>query len=464
MALKIAKVTDAAWTSTDFVRTATQAFEVGNLEKAVELFLKALQLDDKNGQIFLQLAAVFTKSGKHDKALVAAKCAAELLPYDKDVFNVLGVILFQIGWYPTSELCFRKVLDLDPEHSSARRNLVECRRLVRDGVTVEEPAELASIRELASRQRPTISLCMIVKNEEAFLADCLASVQGAVDEIVIVDTGSTDATLEIAKKYGAKIGYFPWNGDFAAARNASIDLAQGDWILILDADETITPHSVKELRALSLNKNYIGYACIIENLVGEKEGDGRQLAMILRFFQRRPDMHYEGIIHEQIVPAAQRTGLPNGTSQIRIVHRGYINKCVNERNKNQRNLDILLRQEQAEPDNPYCQFNLGQTYKLLKEHQKAEQHYRESLEILKARNAPNDIPYYANLFFSFSDLLGVKGCYDEALAVAEDGIERFPQYADLRFTKGNHLLATGRYEEALKVYESCRKFADQVFV
>jgi glycosyltransferase involved in cell wall biosynthesis len=93
-----------------------------------------------------------------------------------------------------------------------------------------------------------ISACLIVKDEERHLDRCLSSLQGIVDEIVVVDTGSTDGTLEIAQSHGAVIGSFDWCDDFSAARNASLDLATGDWVLWIDADEALTPESASSIR------------------------------------------------------------------------------------------------------------------------------------------------------------------------------------------------------------------------
>ena len=86
---------------------------------------------------------------------------------------------------------------------------------------------------------PTLSLAMIVKNEEKNLGHCLASVKDLVDEMVVVDTGSTDGTVALAESFGARLGHFPWTGDFAAARNESLRLSTGDWVLVLDADEAV---------------------------------------------------------------------------------------------------------------------------------------------------------------------------------------------------------------------------------
>ncbi|MBM3268964.1 MAG: tetratricopeptide repeat protein [Candidatus Sericytochromatia bacterium] len=462
MGLKIAKVTDAR-TSAEFKLQAHRAYNAGDLEKAAQALYSALELNEQDPEAYLQIATIFAQLGQHDKAILAGKRAIELAPFNGDAYNVLGVALFAVGWAKTGELAFKKAQEFSPEHATARENQLECIRMVREGRDLPEPAEVESIRKLLDTRLPTVSLCMIVKNEEIFLEECLQSVQGAVDEICIVDTGSTDSTVEIARKFGAKIGYHEWNGDFATARNKSIELATCDWILVLDADETITPESINEIRRVSRDKTKVGYACIIENLLGSRPGEGKQMAMIFRFFQNRPDMRYEGIIHEQMLPSAQRTGLPNEASAIRIIHKGYLKKHVEDRNKNERNLRILLEQEKQEPENPYCHFNLGQTYKMLGRAPEAERHYRRSLELLRPLPDANTIPYFASLYFSYTDLIRETGRFEDALELADEGLKRFPQYADLHFTRGNVYLGMERYEEAIKIYEGCRKYAGQVF-
>lgn len=461
MGLKIAKVTEAK-TAEEYALQAVRAYEAKDLPKAKACLLSALELQPDNGKLYSQLGSIMIELGEWEKALLAGKRAVELQPYEADAYNLLGCVIYKLRYFQVAELAFRRALEFDPEHKGANGNLVAA---IREGKFEqnEPPAEYESIRALLEVKAPTISLCMIVKNEEQFLGDCLESVQGAVDEICIVDTGSTDKTVEIARRYGAKLGYFEWTGDFAEARNKSIDMATSDWILILDADEVITPESKKELRRISRDKKVIGHACVIENLLGNEAGDGSQMAMIFRFFQNRPDVRYEGMIHEQIVPSAERTGMPNGVSTFRIVHKGYLNQFLEERDKHQRNLKILLKQQEEEPENPFCQFNLGQTFKLLGEFETAERHYRRSIEMLAANGTSTNIPYYGSLYFSYTELLREMGKLEEALAMANEGIEKFPQSADIQFTKGTILLQLERYDEALKTYEGCRKFAGQVY-
>ena len=148
----------------------------------------------------------------------------------------------------------------------------------------------------------TISLCMIVKNEEVSLADCLMSAKPFVDEIVIVDTGSTDRTVEVARQLGSRVFHFTWCDDFAAARNESLRLAQGDWILVMDADECQIPGSGELLRQLAGAADVVAY---IVKLFLPKAGDGGivRLGWLPRLFRNRVGAYYQGAIHEQITPS-----------------------------------------------------------------------------------------------------------------------------------------------------------------
>src|SRR3989338_10012371 len=120
-----------------------------------------------------------------------------------------------------------------------------------------------------SRDRPTLSACMIVKNEEKFLAQCLQSIKNAVDEIIVVDTGSTDRTVEIAQSFGAKIYYHPWRNSFSEARNHSLSYATCDWILQIDADEALEQSDIPLLHKLIQTDSYNAiYVAIYSELPG----------------------------------------------------------------------------------------------------------------------------------------------------------------------------------------------------
>ena len=112
-----------------------------------------------------------------------------------------------------------------------------------------------------------LSFCMIVKNEEASLPQCLNSVKDVVDEMVVLDTGSTDKTVEIAKEFGAKVYHFEWCNDLSAARNESLKYVQGDWVLVLDADEVLTPEIVPQMKQAMMSDRHL-----VVNLIRQEVG------------------------------------------------------------------------------------------------------------------------------------------------------------------------------------------------
>ncbi len=184
---------------------------------------------------------------------------------------------------------------------------------------------------------PTISLSMIVRDEDQFLADCLTSVQGVVDEIVVVDTGSQDSTVETAKSLGARVFHHPWDDDFAAARNRALAECTGDWVLSLDADERLDPATKHEIRAAVAQPGVDAWYLRMVSVEGETPA-GDEIRMI-RMFRRTPGTRYVGRIHEQVVQ-----DIPNkkwGDCQAIFHHYGYDPALYKARGKKERYLHIL---------------------------------------------------------------------------------------------------------------------------
>lgn len=240
---------------------------------------------------------------------------------------------------------------------------------------------------------PRISLCLIAKNEEKFLAMCLASVVGAVDEINVLDTGSTDNTVAVAQAYGAKVALREWDGRFDSARNASLAMATGDWILSLDADERILMTHTHLIRKIvsEAPPDCQGIFCICVSgtpgMVDESP--------VLRLFRRLPHIKYEGRIHEEVGMAIQRAGGSLGQSQIVIVHEGYQAQIVEDRQKWDRNEKMLLLENEERPNSGFTTYNLGHAYLVMgwREEEDAlnealarRQEYQEKYKTRKSRN------------------------------------------------------------------------------
>ncbi|MBC7346044.1 MAG: glycosyltransferase [Clostridia bacterium] len=295
---------------------------------------------------------------------------------------------------------------------------------------------------------PRLSLCMIVRNEAPHLARCLASVQGLVDEIIVVDTGSADETPLLARQWGARVYFEPWQDDFSLARNASLSRASGAWILVLDADEELAGGREALPALLAAPEDVEGYFVTIESPTADGPGAQVLRHLNLRLFRRRPEYRFSGAIHEQILPsilaARPQTRLPEAPLVIR--HYGYL--AARSAAKTARNRAILERALGARPDDPFLRYNLGVT-----RYQSGD--FQGALELfwpLFHRLSPQ-VSYYASLVRSLAVTLLEAGDARQALTVTEKGCQQFPDYADLFYLRGLALKRLGRYAEAIQVLE-----------
>ncbi|MCP4414036.1 MAG: glycosyltransferase family 2 protein, partial [Gammaproteobacteria bacterium] len=199
---------------------------------------------------------------------------------------------------------------------------------------------------LKSDSNPTISLCMIVKNEEELLPTCLESIRNYVDEIIIVDTGSIDRTVEVATKYNTKIFHHPWENSFSKARNYSLKHATCDWILILDADEEIDENDATRLKPLLRETD----ANLIYLQVLDKTAEDKIVSVSNseRLFRNHLGIQYEGIVHNSLKYNCS-TEIAN---DIKIFHYGYNLDEERMERKFVRTSTLLREQIKNDPLNP----------------------------------------------------------------------------------------------------------------
>jgi len=206
---------------------------------------------------------------------------------------------------------------------------------------------------------PDISLALIARDEEAHIERCLKSTSGLAVEMIVVDTGSTDRTKDIALSCGARVLDFPWIDDFSAARNQALEAARGRWILVLDADEYLPPASFEAIQALTSSADAADRAYHLVNKSSTDEGRTGLSGLIVRLFPSDPRVRYEWPVHEQVVTSLQRANIPIENTGIEIIHTGYSSPEVNAA-KQQRNLRILEKMTtQAEEAHPMAWFLKG---------------------------------------------------------------------------------------------------------
>ncbi len=235
-----------------------------------------------------------------------------------------------------------------------------------------------------------LTLSMIVKNEEKHLRGCLESVKDIADEIVIVDTGSTDNTLKIAEEFGAKIFHFNWINDFSAARNYAMQNSSGRWILYLDADERLDPESQNELSKIVIKEEKAGYNCTVKSIDSENGRDNQMF--YIRLFAVSKDIYFSGVVHEQILPSLLKNGYQIKDSSIKIEHIGYDIDDVGKKEKAKRNLE-LLRVEYEKNNSSYVEFQLALTYEILENYYEAKKYF-----LLAALNKSLNTVYRAHCY------------------------------------------------------------------
>ncbi|MGE6577809.1 tetratricopeptide repeat-containing glycosyltransferase family 2 protein [Paenibacillus xylanexedens] len=299
-----------------------------------------------------------------------------------------------------------------------------------------------------------ISLCMIVKDEEELLPHCLASVQGAVDEIIVVDTGSTDRSAEIAQQYGALVVRFEWCEDFAAARNAGLERASGDWILFLDADEALDRAAREQIRSWAAVSGCDGLFLNIHNYTGTGQ-QGVTVNPVLRLFRNAPEHRFEGRIHEQIAAAICRRNSEAAfhVTDMIIHHYGYQTAIVEHKDKVNRNVRLLQQAVEEEPEQPFHHYNLGVEYLRVGEAERA----LETFGVARMGIDPA-VTSYAHLLFKYEvRCLQHLNRWQEALDRIDAALELFPEYTDLMHHRGVCADALGDADRAeLSLREAVR--------
>jgi GT2 family glycosyltransferase/predicted Zn-dependent protease len=278
------------------------------------------------------------------------------------------------------------------------------------------------------RRRSSVTLTMIVKNEERNLPACLATAADLVDQIVVVDTGSADGTKEVARQFGAELYEFPWVDDFAAARNECLRYATGDWIIWLDADDRLNEENRRRLAAVfdALGDEPDAYVAKVRSAM---DPNGRSVRLLdqVRIFPNHPQIRWEYRIHEQILPSVRRRGGNARWTDVIIDHVGYVDGAVRKQ-KLERNMRLLEIDNAQRPDDAFTLFNLGWTCLDLGNTDQALRLLRRSLE----RSAP-DSSIVRKLYVLLAQGHRQLGHRVEALALCREGQRRCPDDLELPF-------------------------------
>lgn len=296
----------------------------------------------------------------------------------------------------------------------------------------------------------SVSLCMIVKNEEKNIRQCLDSVCCLVDEIIVVDTGSTDATSSICSEYGARIIPFTWCDDFAAARNIGIEASSCDWILCMDADENLRLNANGTLQALLEKQNFAVFRIPMIHYYGpEPCGEERSYRSTgIRLFRNTPSFRFTGRIHEHLLLGNMDQDI-GFLPDICIRHFGYMDAYLAK--KSGRNLYLLLEENKLRPNDPWIFYHLAVEYYHLEEYSVCLDYINKSLAVFLASNQLPPALLYKLKYHLLLNTKNLKAAYNGI----DKAVQLYPDYVDLRFYQGLAQYLMDQPDKAIQTFTYC---------
>ncbi len=470
--------------SEDLSLPARSALAAGEIGAYRALFAQASTAQEHNARyrafcrlICEGLSACVSAPTKRLPAMFAAVAAGALQaleaePREPLLLNWAGVAMYELWALDGASALFGAAHRLDPELASLASNLEELRqrqaqlgRRPAPSLLPEIPALVRHAKRLAARAQPAsgmrISLCMIVRDEQEMLPRCLSAAAPVVDEIVIVDTGSTDTTIEIARSFGAKVIECEWTGSFAQARNASLQAATGDWLLYLDADEILVSDDAAALRALAGRTWREAFMLREINYTGDGGPASAVTNDTLRMVRNRPQYRFQGALHEQIAWSLP-THLPERieSTQIRIEHFGYLDEVRETRGKTQRNIELLNAEADGGMEGPFLHCNLGCEQLAAGRIEQAILEFERAWQLIEQDPAHGQRRWVPTLAIRHVRSLAAVDRHRQAADLAESALARFPDFTDLLFEQARALAALGSHEQALRLCERCIEMGD----
>ncbi len=298
-----------------------------------------------------------------------------------------------------------------------------------------------------------LTVSMIVKNEERFLPECLASVKDVADEIIVVDTGSTDRTIEIAKSFGARVIEIEWPNDFSVARNVGLDAVKTPWVLILDADEELLADDLPKLQQALETPIGDGYNLRIVSVMDRAEDISE--SYVTRLVRAHPKIRFSGAIHEQLFPALQGLGMTIQPLDVRLIHKGYLGAVVHAKDKGNRNLDLIQTHLKKTPDDAYMRWQLAQTLLGLGRYQEAIAGCRTALKLIQIDN-----PLWVLIQYTYARVLELSGQPKRAIRALREGEMAFPAYTDFYYLEGNIHMHLGQWPQAETKFRKCLELGE----
>lgn len=321
-----------------------------------------------------------------------------------------------------------------------------------------------STKRNRERKKIRLSQCMIVKNEEENIERALSWGRSVMWEQIVVDTGSSDRTVEIAESMGAKVYHFAWCDDFAAAKNYAIAQAGGDWIAFLDADEYLTEEMAEKLPQLLADLQDSPYMAIMSELLNlNDEGKVFCGGNQLRFFRNVPELCYEGRIHERLFFKGRTLNINevvNASEEFSIFHTGYASSVVDGRGKKERNRKLLMEELESRPNDRELIAYIGDTYFISGGQEESCRWFEKAIEMMPEE----PLPYNERDSLTFSSLIGLLAVKDDEkrmMEIYDRAVKRLTWDGDFDYLVGRYYVVKEKYEKGIYHLERALRLLEE---
>lgn len=363
--------------------------------------------------------SVLVQTSQWDGVRYASLTRLRSNQFDIQAWIYLGQAMVGLGRGKMGELCFRRAQILDPFIKGIEQALHQSRsiNLGNDDKEVLKLLELPHV---------TVSACILTRNSSRTIGTCIEALKGAVDEIIVVDTGSSDNTVTIVESHGLTVHSYEWEDDFSSARNYAQSLVSSDWVLMVDSDEILLEKDksfVRETAAVyNSAPNLIGIRATILNTVQGKVLPTR----MLRMFPADPRLRWQGRIHESLDPAVPLIARPG---LIEFEHDGYDGTKVGLEEKWRRNVHLLRLAVVEEPSKVSHFYYLGRELMFLNQLDEAEENFRKAIELMQQR--PTRPGFAGRVFSDYINFLVFKRRnHDLAVELATQMTRVLPDHPD----------------------------------
>ena len=462
---------------------AILAYKQGDEKTARNFFTKAIKSDPGYGRPHKNLGILEWKQGKRHEGMEMLERGFILSPTLMDIANMYHTAIIETNNFSRAEGLFKDAIALHPTNKRISYLLIdlllqqgkyeEAMHRIEDAMILFgiEDGMLSAAKEVRGKIGPqeidraykgkgTLSLSMIVKNEEQNIAKCLMSVKPVIDEMIVVDTGSTDRTKDIALVLGAKVYDFAWSDDFSEARNYSLSKASGDWILVLDADEVISPLDHAPLLEITKKKNLAAYSFITRNYTietgahglrvndgkypEEEAGIGWYPSSKVRLFLNDRRIRFQNHVHEVVEGTIQKTGQAIRPSNIPVHHYGRLDRGKMTA-KGEAYYELGKKKLQEKGDNVKALYELAVQAAELKKYEEAVTLWQKVISL-----NPHEPLAHFNLGFAYMEL----GKYEQSRMASKKAIELSPNLKAAAINYATCELYIGDAKKAISVLEA----------